>query len=195
MDVDFGRVLDVSSEAICRELIQYSPLSLPLGSWLLEDLTILLSLPVELMTTLEIPVLAFQETDVYDIHRARCTSAQLFRNHASRNDCVWIQAGGAQMYGALRRRLLAKLLALFKIRNTYQNTVCHLACVQLMGVVNSGRPSDLHGLVTVHLRDDSQEWTIVDIRTILGLPHLIPQRDWHRLVNSRNDLRMFNEIY
>ena len=78
--VDFGRVLDVSSEAICRELIPYSRLSLPLGRRLPEDLTILRSLPVELMTTLEIPVLAFQETDVYDIHRALCTSARLFGN-------------------------------------------------------------------------------------------------------------------
>ena len=68
--LDFGRVLDVSSEAICRELILYSRLSLPLGHWLPEDLTILRSLTVGLMTTLEIPVLAFQETDVYDIHRA-----------------------------------------------------------------------------------------------------------------------------
>ena len=193
--VDFGRVLDVSSEAICRELIRYSRLSLPLGRRLPEDLTILRSMPVELMTTLEIPVLAFQETDVYDIHRARCTGARLFRNQASRNDCVWIQAGGEQMYGALRGRLPAKLLALFKIRNTHQDTVCRLAGVQLMGVVNSGRPSDVHGLVTVHLRDDSRELTIVDIGTILGLAHLIPETDRRWLVNSRIDLRTFNEIY
>ena len=127
-------------------MTQYSPLSLPLRRRLREHLTILRSLPVELMTTLEIPVLAFQETDVYDIHRARCTGARLFRNQASRNDRVWIQAGGEQMYCALRGCLPAKLLALFKIRNTDQDTVCCLAGVQLMGVVNSGRPSDVHGL-------------------------------------------------
>ena len=56
--VDLGRVLDVSSEAICREFIQYGRLSLPLRHRLPEDLTILRSLLVELMTTLEIPVLA-----------------------------------------------------------------------------------------------------------------------------------------
>ena len=76
--VEFGRVLDVSPEAICRELIRYSRLSLPPGRRLPEDLAILRSLPVELMTTLKSPLLAFQETDVYDIHRAWCTGARLF---------------------------------------------------------------------------------------------------------------------
>ena len=99
------------------------------------------------------------------------------------------------MYDALRGRLPAKLLALFKIRNTHQDTVCHLAGVQLMGVVNSGRPSDVHGRVTVHLRVDSRELTIVDIGTILGLAHLIPETDRRWLVNSRIDLRTFNKIY
>ena len=107
------------------------------------------------MTTLEIPVLAFEETDVYDIHRAQCSGTRLFRNQASRNDCIWLQAGGGQMYSALRGRLPGKLLALYNMRNTHQDTVCHLAGVQLMGVVNSGRPSDVHGLVIVQLRDNS----------------------------------------
>ena len=188
--IDFGRVLNGSSEAICGELIPYSRLSLPLGRRLPEDLTILRSLPVELMITREIPVLAFQETDVYDIHRARCTGARLFQNQAGWNDCVWIQAGGEQMYGALRGRLPVRLLALCKIRNTHKDTVCRLAGVELMPVVNSGHPSDVHGLVTVHLRDDSRGLTIVDIGTILGLAHLIPETDRRWLINSRIDLRI-----
>ena len=51
-----------------------------------EDHTILLSLPVALLTQLEIPVLTFQEADVYEIHRAQSTGALHFRNQASRND-------------------------------------------------------------------------------------------------------------
>ena len=193
---DFSRVSDVSLETICRELIHYSRLSLPLGRRLPEDVTVLRSLPVELMTTLEIPVIVFQETDVYDIHRARCTGTRLFRNQASSNDCVWIQVGGEQMYGALRGHLPAKLLALFKIRDyTQQDAVYRLAGVQLMNVVNSGRPSDVHSLVTGYLRDDARELTIVDIGTILGLAHLILKTDRRWLVNSRIDLRTFNEIY
>ena len=64
-----------------------------------------------------------------------------------------------------------------------------------MNVVNSGRPSDVHGLVTVHLRDDARELTIVDIGTILGLAHLIPETNRLWVVNTLIDLRTFNEIY
>jgi len=61
--------------------------------------------------------------------------------------------------------------------------------------VNSGRPSDIHSLVTVQLREDAGEFTLVDIGTILGLAHLIPEGDRRWLVNSRINLRTFNEIY
>jgi len=194
--IDLGRVLDISTETLCRELIRYSRLNLPLLRRLPEDPAMLQSMPVEVLTQLEIPVPAFQETDVYDIHRARCTGARLFRNQASRNDSVWIKVGSEETYGALRGRLPAKLLALFKIRDTtHEDTVRRLAGVQFMSVVNAGHPSDTHGLVTVQHRDDAREMTIVDIGTILGLAHLIPETDRRWLVNSRIDLRTFNEIY
>ena len=35
---------------------------------------------------LEIPVLAFQETNDYDIQRAPCTGTHRFRNQESQND-------------------------------------------------------------------------------------------------------------
>jgi len=113
-----------------------------------ENLVIPRALQVELLTHLEISVLAFEESGVYDIHRARCTGAQLFRNQTSRNDCVWIQAGGENMYGALRGRLPARLIALFKMRSCYmqQDTVYRLTGVQFMSLVDSGRPSDVHRL-------------------------------------------------
>jgi len=38
-----------------------------------------------------------------------------FRNHGSRNDWVSVRAGTEDMYGALRGRLPAKLVALFKM--------------------------------------------------------------------------------
>jgi len=61
--------------------------------------------------------------------------------------------------------------------------------------VNSGRPSDIHSLVTVQLREDAREFTLVDIGTIVGLAHLIPEGDWGRVVNRPIDFRTFNEIY
>ena len=99
------------------------------------------------------------------------------------------------MYGVLRGRLPAKLMALFKIRDCSQDTVRRLAVVQMLSPVNSGGPSDIHSLVRVQLRADAREFTLVDIGTILSLVHLIPEGDRRWIVNSRIDLRMFNEIY
>ena len=70
-----------------------------------------------------------------------------------------------------------------------------LTGVQFMSLVDSGRPSDVHSLVTVQLRDVTRELTIVDIGTIIGLVHLILETEWRWLVNSRIDLRTFNKIY
>jgi len=95
----------------------------------------------------------------------------------------------------LRGRLPAKLVALFKIRDCSQDPVRRLAGVQMLSPVNSGRPSDKHSLVTVQLREDAGEFTLVDIGTILGLAQLIPEGDRRWLVNSRIDLRTFNEMY
>jgi len=100
------------------------------------------------------------------------------------------------MCGALRGRLPAKLLALLKIRDPRsENTVRQVAGVQLLTPVNSGHLSDLHGVVTVQMREDTRGFTIVDIGTILGLAHLIPEEDRRWLVNSWIDLRTFNEVY
>jgi len=100
------------------------------------------------------------------------------------------------MYGALRGHLPAKLVALLKIRDPRsEDTVCRVTGGQLLTPVNSGCRSDLHGLVTVQMREDMRGFTIVDIGTILGLGHLIPEEDRRWLVNSRIDLRTFNEVY
>jgi len=64
-----------------------------------------------------------------------------------------------------------------------------------MSLMDSRRPSDVHGLVTVHLRDVTRELTIVDIGTIIGLAHLILETERRWLVNSGIDLHMFNDIY
>jgi len=110
---------------------------------------------------------AFQESDLSDIHRARCTGALPFRNQGSRNDWVWVHAGSVEMYGALRGPLPAKLVALFKITDyTCANAVPRVAAVRMLSAVNSGFPSDIYGLVTVHMREDAREFTIVDVGTI-----------------------------
>ena len=100
------------------------------------------------------------------------------------------------MYGVLRGCLPAKLVALFKIRDfTCENAVRRVAAVRMLSAVNSGFPSDIHGLVTVQMRADAREFTIVDIGTIHGLAHLMSEGERHWLVNSRIDLRTVNEVY
>ena len=193
---DFCRVLRISRKSVYRELILYSWHNLPTERCLPDDPVILRSHPVEILTQLEVSVLAFQETDVYDIYRARCTGTLDFRTQGSRNDWVWVQAGDEEMYGALWGRLPAKLLALFEMRNpTCDGTVRRLASLQILSPVNSGRSSDVHGLVTVQQREDAREFTMVDVGMILGLAHLILKADRRWLVNNRIDLRTFNEIY
>ena len=153
--LDLSKVSGVSLKSICGKLIRYSRHSVPSQRRLLEDHAILRTLLVELLTQLEIPVLAFQESDVYEIHHVRCTGALHLRKQGNRNDWVWVQAGTEEMYGALRGRLPAKLVALCKIRDyTCGNAVRRVPAVQMLSAVNSGFVSGIHGLVTVQMRED-----------------------------------------
>jgi len=123
-------------------------------------------------------------------------SALHFRNQGSRNDLVWVQAGSEEMYGALRGRLPAKLVALCKISDyTCENAVRQVAAVRMLSAVNSGFPVDIYGLVTVQMREDAREFKIFDVGTIHGLAHLIPEGERRWLVNSQIDLRTFNKVY
>ena len=70
-----------------------------------------------------------------------------------------------------------------------------LAGIQFVSAGNSGRISDVHSLVTVQMKEDAQEFTAVNIGTILGLAHHIPEGDWCWIVNSRINLRTFNKVY
>jgi len=193
--LDFCKVLGISLDRVLVELIRYSRHNVPTERGLPEEPAILQQLPVELLTQREIAVLAFQETDVYDIYRARFSGTHRFRNQESQNDWVWVKAGSEVMYGTLRGGHPAKLVALFEIMDCSYDTMRRLAGVQILSPVNSGRSSDIDRLVTVPLREDAREFTLVDIGTILGLPHLIPEGDQRWLFNSRIHLRMFNEIY
>jgi len=73
--------------------------------------------------------------------------------------------------------------------------VGRVAAVRMLSAVNSGFPSDIHCLVTVQMREDAREFTIVDLGRIHGLAHLILEGERRWLVNSRFDLGTFNEVY
>jgi len=83
------------------------------------------------------------------------------------------------MYGALQGRLPARLVALLKIQNyRSDNTPCCIASVQMLTPVNWRPLSDLHGLVTVLMRENMRGFTIVDIGRMLGLAHRIREEEW-----------------
>ena len=178
---DFSKACYVSAKIICQELILYSWLSLPPECQLLESQAILQALPVELVTQLEILVLAFQEPGVYNVHRAWCTCSRLFRNQASQNTGVWIQAVGGNIYSAFRCPLLVRHIVLFKIQSVYmrQDTVYRLTGARSISTVASGNPSEVHCLkVTLQLRGIPPGLTIVSIVMSLGLAHLIPETNY-----------------
>ena len=190
--------LGIPVEQIFNELMRYGRRSLQNPDRLIANKERLDTMPVEQFNQLQIPVLAFQETDVYDIHRARTTGERSFRNGGSRNDWVWVALGAANEYGALRGKLPGRLRGLFKVRDTGTNgKVYRLAIVQLLQTTGGGRISGAHGLVKVFARQQTStdEFWIVDITTVTGLAHLIPEGDGKWLVNSRIDLRTFNDVY
>jgi len=100
------------------------------------------------------------------------------------------------MYGTQRGCLLAKIVAHFKITDYIcENAVRRVAAVRMLSAVKSGFPSDIPGLVTVEMREDAREFTMVDMVTIYSQAPLIPEGERRWLVNSRIDLRMFHEVY
>jgi len=133
-------------------------------------------LPVEGFAQLEIPVPVFQETDRFQIHRARCTGTRAFRKCGYRNDWVWVQTGGEANYGDLRGRVVARLLALFKIRNILSEAaaVHHLALVRILDPINGGRFHIPSGHIQVGNRINGRDMRIVSIGAVIGQAQVIP---------------------
>ena len=139
----------------------------------------------------------FQETDRFQIHRARCTRTKAFRNGGSRNDWVWVQTGGQANYGDLQGGELARLLALFKIRNILSEAaaVHRLALVRILYPINGGRFHIPSGHIRIGNKINGRDMRIVSIGAVIGQAQVIPSGEKEWIVNHRIDLRMFNEIY
>jgi len=154
-------------------------------------------LPVEGFAQLEIPVPDFQETDRFQIHRARCTETKAFRNSGSRNDSVWVQTAGEANYGDIRRPVVARLLALFKITNILSEAaaVHRLACVRILDPINGGRFHIPSRHFRVGNRIKGRDMRIVSIGAVIGQAQVIPSSEKQCIVNHPIDLRTFNEIY
>ena len=134
---------------------------------------------------------------MFQIHRARCTGTKAFRNGGPRNDWVCVQAGGEESYGDLRERVVARLLALVKIRNVLSGAgdIHRLALVRILDPVGAGRFHLGSGHVRVSKRSNVRDMRIVGIGAVIGQAHVIPSGERQWIVNHRIDLRTFNDIY
>jgi len=116
-------------------------------------------LPVEGFPQPEIPVAHFQETERFQIHRARCTGTKAFRNGGPRNDWVGVQTGGEANSGDLQGRVVPRLLAPFTIRNILieVEALHRLALVGILYPVNSGRFHIVSGHIRVRRRVNGRD--------------------------------------
>ena len=80
------RALNIDYCDMKEEMLRFISQTMADDQRLPSDRTELGLLPVEQFTHLEIPVPDFQDTDVFQIHRARCTGTKLFRKGDPRND-------------------------------------------------------------------------------------------------------------
>jgi len=154
-------------------------------------------LPVERFTQLEIPVSDFQEADISQMPRARCTGTGAFRNGGARNDWVWVQTGGEESYGNLRGRVVARLLVIFKIRNVLSEAagIDRLGLVRVLDLINGGRFHLASGHIQVGKQSTCRDMQIVSIGAVIGRTHVITSGERQWIVNHRIDLWTFNDIY
>ena len=191
------RALNIDYSEMIEEMLRFIRQTIADDQRLPSDRTELASLPVEQFTHLEILVSDFQEADLFQIHCARCTGTKAFRNGDLRNDWIWVQAGGEESYGDLCGRVVARLLALFKIRNVLSGAgdVLRLALVPILDPVGASRLHRGSGHIGVSKRPNGRDMRIVGIGAVIGQALVIPSGERQWIVNYRIDLRTFNEIY
>jgi hypothetical protein len=160
--------------------------------------------PVEICRLLRVPVENFQDEREVTWHLLRCTGTQRWRSTGqNRNDWVWVDSGNRSIYGALKGCYPARLISIMKVRDLRTGLVDRLVLVDRLYVENSGKLSDITGLVTVTLGTgkgpNGTTEIVVGIKRIMGMAHLVPETTgtdnnrWY--VNSRIDLETFNRIY
>jgi hypothetical protein len=66
--------------------------------------------------------------------------------------------------------------------------------VEVLEAVNKGVVDSSHGLLKVSRRYNQKSW-VVDIRSIVGMAHLLPYGPKSWLVNTKINLKTWNEFY
>ena len=147
---------------------------------------------------LQVPVPAFQDPDSFVNHNLRCTGAEGFRGGAPRNDPVWVNVEESlTKTGDLGGRLPAFLKGLLKLR-TKKGDSFRIAVVEVLWPLNSGNANSDDTLVRVHRKVYKTAgggiW-VTNIRSIMGMAHLVAYGEGRWLVNNRIDLKTWNDVY
>ena len=127
--------LEILYDDLTMELVNYVRQTMADEWQLAVNSSELKFLPAKQVIQLEIPVPDLQETDISQVHRARCMGRKSFRNSGTRNDSIWRQAGELDMYGEHCGQAVAPLVELFKIRNVWKKVVGPLAYVEVLDQV------------------------------------------------------------
>ena len=192
---ELSLAIEIHYEDLAVKLIKYIRQRMADERQLPVDPSELKFLPAEQFTQLEIPVPDFQETDIFQVHCAHCTRRKSFRNSGARNDWIYTQAGGLDMYSELRGWAVACLVGLFKIRNVRKEVVSRLAFVHVLDLVNGGRFHGATGHIRLCRRRNGRDIRIIDIGVVVGPAHVVPYRDEQWVVNHRIDQQTFKNIY
>ena len=159
---------------------------------------------VEICLLLRVSVENFQDAREVHWHLLRCTGSQHWRSTGqSRNHWIWVDSGNRYINEALKGFYPARLLSRMKVREFTTGLVDILGLVDRLYVENSGKISDVTGLVTVAVGTvkgpKGTTEIVVGIKRIIDMAHLVPEtaeRDNKRwYVNNRIDLETFNRIY
>ena len=114
-----------------------------------------------------------------------------------------MDSGKRNLYPVFKAFYPARLVSIMKVQKLTAGTVDRLVLVDRLYVENSGRISDVTGLVNVTLGTvkgpKRTTEIVVGIKQIMGMAHLVPEtaeRDNKRwYVSNRIDLEIFNRIY
>ena len=134
-----------------RLMIDYYQRKLPQNDAINEDS--IRNFPIEIHRLLRVPVEDFQDPTEVTWHLLHCTGKRLWKSTgSSRNNWVWVDSRNENIYGALRGFYLARLVSIFEVRDLVKGSVDRLVLVDRLYVENSGKVSDVTGLVTITLR-------------------------------------------
>jgi len=156
----------------------------------------LMDTPLEVFNTLQVAVPTFNDNE-YNLYHMLGTGPNLFQKQGRADGLVFVRCcktyAATNVAGRLDGMIVAKLNALFKLRDIDVNKTCSLAHISLLNAIGSPTLDGPECMVHVGIPMKNH---VVHIRDIKGLAHLISiNPDNLYLVNNHIDIHTWNETY